>query len=88
MKVTGKSGDATFSFEIADAKPPSITGPVTVHNLNAVLVASFGSQAHVVTSSGPLKLAVNGQAETDASPAGVDLKRFQAGVDELVVGDG
>jgi hypothetical protein len=87
-KVTGKSGDASFSFEIADAKEPSIAGPVTVRNLNAVLVASFGNQAHVVTSSGPLKLAVNGQPELDTSPAGVDLKTFQAGVDELLVGDG
>jgi hypothetical protein len=87
-KVTSKNGDASFSFEIADAKEPSITGPVTVHTLNAVLVASFGNQAHVVTSSGPLKLAVNGQAEADASPAGVDLKTFQSGVDELLIGEG
>jgi hypothetical protein len=87
-KVTSKTGDATFSFEIADAKAPTITSPVTVHTLNAVLVASFGNQAHVVTSSGPLKLAVNGQAETDASPSGVDLKTFQSGVDELVIGEG
>ncbi len=87
-KVTSKNGDASFSFEIADAKEPSITGPVTVHTLNAVLVSSFGNQAHVITSSGPLKLAVNGQAETDATPAGVDLKTFQSGVDELLIGEG
>jgi hypothetical protein len=88
VKVTAKSGEASFSFEIADAKPPSITSPVAARNLNAVLVASLGTQAHVVTNSGPLKLAVNGQPEEDAGPAGVDLKTFQAGVDELVIGDG
>ena len=88
VKLTAKTGDATFSFEIAEAKPPSITGSVTAHNLMAVLVSSFGSQAHVVTSSGPLKLAVNGQPEGDAGPAGVDLKSFQPGVDELIVGEG
>ena len=88
VKITSKSGEASFSFEIADAKPPSITSPVAARNLNAVLVASLGTQAHVVTNNGPLKLAVNGQAEEDAGPAGVDLKTFQPGVDELVIGDG
>lgn len=88
VKVTGKSGDATFTFDIAEAKPPVVTGPVAARNLIAVLVSSFGSQARVATNSGPLKLAVNGQTEEDAGPAGVDLKAFQPGVDELVIGDG
>jgi hypothetical protein len=88
VKVTGKSGDATFTFDIAEAKPPVVTGPVAARNLIAVLVSSFGNRARVVTNSGPLKLAVNGQAEEDAGPAGVDLKAFQPGVDELVIGDG
>ncbi len=87
VKITGKNGEASFSFEIADAKAPAI-GPVAARNLNAVLVSSFVGQARVVTSNGPLKLAVNGQPEADAGPAGVDLKTFQSGVDELVLGDG
>lgn len=88
VKITGKTGEGSFSFETAAAKPPTITGPITAKNLSAVVVASMGNQAHVVTNSGPLKLAVNGQPEADAGPGGVDLKSFQAGVDELVVGDG
>jgi hypothetical protein len=88
VKLTGKTGDASFSFEIVEAKPPAVTGAVTARNLIAVLVSSFGSQAHVVTNSGPLKLTVNGQPEGDAGPGGVDLKSFQPGVDELVVGEG
>jgi PEGA domain len=88
VKITGKSGDATFTFDIAEAKPPAVTGSVTAHNLVAVLVSSFGSHARVVTNSGPMKLSVNGQPEEDATPAGVDLKSFQPGVDELIVGDG
>ena len=88
VKVTGKSGEATFAFDIADAKQPVITGPVTARNLDTVLVASLGTQAHVVTNGNPMKLAVNGQPEGDTSSAGVDLKNFQAGVDELVVGEG
>jgi hypothetical protein len=88
VKVTGKGGDASFTFEIADAKPPAITGPVTTRNLIAVLVSSLGSQARLVTNSGPVKVALNGAPQADASPAGVDLQNFQPGVDELVIGDG
>ena len=88
VKVTGKTGDASFSFEIANAKAPAVTGTVTTHNLVAVLVSSLGNQARVVTNSGPTKLALNGQPQGDAGPAGLDLKNFLPGVDEIVVGEG
>lgn len=89
VRVTGKNNtDATFTFEIVQAKPPLVTGTVTTHNLVAVIVSSFGNHARVVTNTGPMKLAVNGQPEGDAGPAGVDLKTFQSGVSELIVGDG
>ena len=88
VKVTGKNGEASFAFQIADARQPVITGPVTARNLDAVLVSSLANQAHVLTSTGPMKLTVNGQAEGDTNPGGVELKNFQAGVDELVIGEG
>src|SRR5262249_26674247 len=87
VKVSGANREASFSFEFAAAKLPSITGPVTAKNVLAVLVSSFATQARVVTTRGPWKLAVNGQAEEDATPQGIDLKTFQAGVDELVFKD-
>jgi len=88
MKVTGQNGDASFSFEIADARLPAVTGPVNARNMVAVLVSSFGRQARVVTNAGPWKLAVNGQPQGDASPAGTDLTGFRPGVNEVVVGEG
>jgi len=88
IKLTAKSGEASFSFLVAPAKSPEITGTVSARNLIAVLVSSVGSQARVFTSAGPVKLAVNGQPEGDAGPAGVDLKNFHPGADEIVVGDG
>ncbi len=85
VKVTGLNGEASFSFELAPAKLPSITGTVVTRNVLAVLVTSFGTQAHVVTSSGPWQLAVNGEPENEAGPAGVDLKKYHPGVDELIL---
>jgi hypothetical protein len=88
LKVTGPNGEASFSFEIADARLPAVTGPVNARNMVAVLVTSFGKQARIVTNAGPWKLAVNGQPQSDASPGGTDLTGFQPGVNEIVVGDG
>jgi len=88
VKVTGRAGEADFSFEISPNEPPSLSGPVAARNLSAVVVASFAGQARLATNAGPAKLVVNGQPEADAGPAGVDLKNFQAGVDEIAVGQG
>lgn len=87
VKIVGKGGEASFSFETAEAKAPTITG-ATAKNLLAVVVASFGTNARVATSAGPLKLALNGQPQGDASPGGVDLQGFQPGSAEIAVGEG
>ena len=87
VKLTSKTGDASFTIDVAEAKLPAITGPVTVRDLIAVLVSSMGGKARVVTNS-PAKLALNGQAQGDASPAGVDLTGFKPGVNEIAVGEG
>ena len=88
VKIAGKNGDASFSFQIADARMPAVTGPVSAHNMIAVVLASFGKQARIVTSAGPWKLAVNGQPQGEVGPAGTDLIGFQPGVNEIVVGEG
>jgi hypothetical protein len=88
VKVTGQNGEAAFSFEIVDGRLPAVPGPVNARNMMVVLVASLGKQARVVTSAGPWKLAVNGQPQNDAGPAGTDLTGFHPGVNEIVVGQG
>ena len=85
MSVTGSNAEASFSFDLAPAKLPAVTGPVSTKNVLAMLVSSFAGHGRLVTSSGPWKLAVNGQPEDDAGPAGVDMKNFQAGLDEMAI---
>ncbi len=88
VKVTGQNADASFSFEIAGARLPAVAVPVKARNMIAVLVASFGKQARVVTNAGPWKLALNGRPQSDAGPVATDLTGFQPGVNEIVVGQG
>jgi hypothetical protein len=87
VKIVAKGGEASFSFETVEAKVPTITG-ATAKNLVAIVVASFGNNARLATSSGPLKLTLNGQPQGDASPGGVDLQGFQPGSAEIAVGEG
>ena len=85
VSVTDATAQASFSFDLAPARLPSVTGPVSTKNMLAMLVSSFAGHGRLVTSSGPWKLAVNGQPEDDAGSAGVDMKNFQAGTDEMTI---
>jgi hypothetical protein len=85
LTITGPNAEASFSFNLSPASMPEVTGKVNTKNMLAMLVASFAGRGRLVTSSGPWKLTVNGQPEEEAGPAGVDLKNFQAGVDEMAL---
>ena len=88
VKVAGRASEVSFAFEIVPAKMPALSGAVTAKNLTAVLVTNLGGSARVAIGAGPLKLAVNGQPEEDAVPAGVDVKNYRTGPNEFVLGDG
>ena len=88
VAVTGSNTTASFSFNLASAALPSVSGAVNTRNVLATLVSSFAGHARLVTSSGPWKLAVNGQEEADAGPTGVDLTKFQAGLNEMTISQG
>ena len=85
ISVTGANAEASFSFDLAPARLPMVSGAVNTKNVLAMLVSSFAGHGRLVTSSGPWKLAVNGQPEDDAGPAGVDMKNFQPGPDEMSI---
>lgn len=88
LEITSGSGSATLAFEVAPGKAPVLRGPLQARELLAVAVSSMGKQARVATSAGPLKLALNGQPQGEATPEGLDLTGFQPGPAELVVGEG
>ncbi len=88
VRLTGRNTEATFQFEVAPGKAPVLTSPIQTKNLVGVIVSSFGSRAKVVSNAGPWKLALNGQAQGDVSPGGVDLQGFAPGVQEFVIGEG
>ncbi len=87
VKISSKGSEASFPVEIYPGQQPVIGAPVAARNLIAVLVSSMGNNARVVTNA-PAKLALNGQPQMDANPAGVDLSGFRPGVNQIAVGEG
>ena len=88
FKAIGTGREASFGFEVSPGKMPTVSGALVTKNALTVLVATLGHHARLVTSSGPWKLVVNGAAEGEAGPAGVDLKNLKEGQNELVLGEG
>jgi hypothetical protein len=88
VRVAGGTSEAKFTFAAAPAAIPAVAGSIQTKDLLAVLITNLGAKAHVVTSSGPLKLMLNGQAETDATTDGSDLASFKPGPSEFLVGEG
>lgn len=87
VKVTTRSGESTFTFDVAAGKPPTVEGPVTAKNLIAVIVTGSGGQAHL-TSATPLKIELDGKPEGEAGPGGLDLNGVTPGDHDLSVGEG
>ena len=87
VKVSGRMGEATFSFETAPASPPSLTGPITAKNLVAVVLSNFGTRGRLY-GTGPAKVALNGQPAGEAGPNGLDVTSPAPGDQELLWGEG
>ncbi|MEP7352744.1 MAG: hypothetical protein ABI824_05885 [Acidobacteriota bacterium] len=88
LQIINGSTDLTFHVSLTPGKQPLITGDMVARNTTAILVGSFLKQARITTSTGPLKVALNGQPQPDATPTGVDLEGFQTGESEIAVGTG
>ncbi len=88
LKVTGKGGEAAFSFTVAPGASAAINGPVSAKNLLAVLVSGFGPAAQVRSSSVPVKVKLDGQPAGEAAASGLDLRGIAAGEHELTLGEG
>ncbi len=88
VKVSGRMGEATFSFETVPGAPPNLTGPITAKNLLAVALSNFGTRGRLYGSTGPVKVALNGQPAGEAGPNGLDVTSPAPGDQELLWGEG
>ncbi len=64
LKVTGRSGNAAFTFDIAEKMAPRVIGLPTASNAMAVLVSAQDGQGRLITN------AENSEVSLDGKPAG------------------
>jgi len=88
VAVGGAGADAAFAFDVTPGKAPEIKGPTTAHNLLAVLVSSAGTQARMQSSTGPLKVQLDGKEQSPVAATGTDFPTVPNGDHELIVGEG
>ncbi len=73
LKVTGRSGNAGFSFDVADNTAPQIVGIPTAVNAMAVLVSAQGGKGRVFTNAEHSALSVDGKPAGELGPEGLAL---------------
>jgi hypothetical protein len=85
LRVVGGGSEASLQFAAQPGALPTIDGPIATKDVLAAIVSSAGGQARMVTSSGPLKLSVNGTEQAPATTEGVDLQGYRTGTDQFVL---
>ena len=87
LALTSRQGQATVQFEAGPASLPVIDGPVQAKDINAVVLAEFGSHVRLYSSE-PLQVSVDNGASLAATPSGIDLPALGAGSHLLSIGEG
>ena len=88
VKLTAKSGEASFAFAVAPAAIPILTGPVATKDVAAVVVSTFRDAARVECNCGSAKVSMDGNPGTDAGPGELTWSGLAHGTHELALGEG
>ena len=88
VKVSGRGGDAAFSFDIAEQSAPRVIGLPAASNVLAVLVSEQGNQARLVTNANDSQVLLDGKAAGTAGPDGLTLDNLGTTDHDLQVAQG
>lgn len=88
LRIMGGGSEAKIQFTAKPGALPTVDGPIETKDLLAAVVSNSGGQARMVTSTGPLKLSVNGVEQAPATTDGVELPGYRAGTDQFVLTQG
>ena len=88
IRLSSRGGEAAFAFELAPGAEPLLSGPPTVRNFSAVLVAGFGMRARLYSTMLPASAEIDGAPAGEIGPGGLQLERLATGSHELALSDG
>ncbi len=73
IKVTGKSGNAALSFDVAEKTAPRVVGQPTASNVMAVAVSTEDGKGQLVTNADHPAVLLDGKSTSEAKPDGITL---------------
>lgn len=88
IKVVGRSGNAAFTFDVAEKSAPRIVSIPSASNAMAVLVSSEEGKAHLVTNADNSEVALDGKPAGQVGPDGLSLEDLGKSDHELQVTQG
>lgn len=88
MTVTGRTGEAGFSYDVAEKSAPRIVGLPTVNNVMAVLISSQNGKARLVSSAANLNVSLDGKPVGEAGTDGLTLDNLGSSDHDLQVSEG
>ncbi len=77
-----------ITFEAAPGRAPVLSEPPTAKEAKAVVVSSFGTQAHIQATYSPVKVTVDNQDLGDVGPNGLDVPNLTPGSHDVVLTEG
>ncbi|MBV9404799.1 MAG: hypothetical protein JO211_05610, partial [Acidobacteriaceae bacterium] len=88
IRVSGRGGDAAFSFDIAGQSAPRVIGAPVASNVLAVLVSEQGGQARLITNANNSQVLVDGKAAGATGADGLTLENLGTADHDLQVMQG
>ncbi len=73
LKVTGRSGNAEFSFDVAEKTAPRVVGLPTASNVMAVLISAHDGEGRLVTNADHATVSLDGTAAGEVGTDGLAL---------------
>ncbi|HEY1216239.1 MAG TPA: PEGA domain-containing protein, partial [Bryobacteraceae bacterium] len=88
MKVTGRSGEAEFSYDVTEKAAPKVVGLPAASNVMAVLVSTEDQKARLVSNVDHLQVALDGKPAGTADSDGLTLNNLGTSDHDLQVSEG
>ena len=88
MKVTGRSGEAEFSYDVTEKAAPKVVGLPIASNVMAVLVSTEDRKARLVSNVDRLQVALDGKSVGTADSDGLALDNLGTADHDLEVSEG
>ncbi len=76
LKVTGRNGNAAFSFDVPEKAAPRVVGLPSASNVMAVLVSAEGGQARLVTNAEHSAILLDGKPAGEVTADGLTLENL------------